>query len=65
MLVERRHREGEVEIQEGEGMIALEEVAGVGSRARVEGLALNKTMANYSIVLESKKGEGWRFGMLK
>lgn len=41
MLVGRRHREGEVEIQEGEGMIAVEEVAGAGSRAQVEGLALN------------------------
>lgn len=41
MLVGRRHREREVEIQKGEGMIAVEEVAGVGSRAQVEGLALN------------------------
>lgn len=52
MLVKKRHREGEVEIQEGEGMIALEEVAGVGSRARAEGLALN------SIGKESRGGGG-------
>lgn len=50
MLVGRRHREGEVEIQKGEGMIAVEEVAGVGSRAQVEGLALN------SIGKESRGG---------
>lgn len=41
MLVGRRHREGEVEIQEGEGMIAVEEAAEVGSRAQAERLALN------------------------
>lgn len=55
MLVGRRHREGEVEIWEEEGMIAVEEVAGLGSTAQVEGLTLNSTGA--LSLLQGRKAE--------